>query len=337
MSSSGDPYQPVNPGSSIRPSARAENAKAAAAKKHANTKYGEGGGGESGRPRGPTRVRMTFGSFLEPFSIVGFNPAVIPPADDVYATDADPVFDATFPGFNKAIGATREPAGSGDVVEVVTHGPAICRVNVVDASHGFAAPSSSTTVLTSNASFGFPIIDKQPGTGLLLAVVMLNGDANPKGPPGYSEAAVGFIYGNTGSGWAAPLSPANYAVQLRGAGYHKVTAAVPGFIAGSYYQFSLSWRFATSEDGATWTPDYREWPIVSGYPGYYGSSPGWFYTGSSTGAAMFQVGNQDLYVGVQMGGFSAGSLNFGTHGPLTPLVQQGVIIGEKVGTNYGFG
>lgn len=169
MSSSGDPYQPVNPGSSIRPSARAENAKSAAAKKHANSKFGTSGGGEGGGAQAlPTFFRLA--GTLSEFSIVGYGTPVITPDIDPHAPQ---VFDAAAPISGRPFAILREPGGAGDCVEGFTTGPANCNVNVTNASHGFAVPNGSNAYLTSDASNGVPILWKAAGTGILAATVLL--------------------------------------------------------------------------------------------------------------------------------------------------------------------
>lgn len=348
MSQSGDPFGAVNPGAPARPSARTENALRAAGKKHANTKFGlEGAEGNYGSPRGAVRVRNTISAFLDEYTLVGLNGAAVPLDDDTRAVDADPVFNAGVPGYTFAgVASLREPAGYFDVVEAITHGPAVVRVNVEDAAHRFATIAPGTLYLTSNASFGVPILEKQTGTGLKLAVVMLGGDLfGPGGIAGYSGiSAIGQQFGTTTAGgtvWTTS-GPGSYLITLRGAGYHKVRATVPAYIAGQAYQFGLAWRFATSLDGGTWTPSAQTYPIVSGHPSYYGGPPPWFITGVSTFEELMLVGSQDLYVTVQIGAFCVtGGITFGTPLPQIPGYNVGApmgqIVGEKVGTNYGFG
>lgn len=181
MSSSGDPYQPVNPGSSVRPSARAENAKSAAAKKHANTKFGREGGGYGGNGfTASIRFNVRAAIVLTEFYAVALShPMDVTPVNEPFDALDAPTFPAVAPDVNYPFAILDGPLGIGDVGTAVVAGFAVCKVNIVDANHIRADVVNGTYAnLISTAGGRARIVYKESGTGLKWAGIMI-GEARP--------------------------------------------------------------------------------------------------------------------------------------------------------------
>jgi hypothetical protein len=158
----------------------------------------------------PPQIYNGLTDSIDEFSVLGFN--VVPPIDTAavpFEASSRPVFTAAIPDASKPFCITREPIPVGAIGQVVMTGPAVVRVNVTDATHTQAVPiTGDKTKLTSTSAGGVPILDRESGTGVKWARVLVGGGGGdrpgamaawtswPNGPfTGYSFATGSMSFG----------------------------------------------------------------------------------------------------------------------------------------------
>ena len=178
-----DPFQPVRQGSPLSVSARSFNGLLKAGQDFSRRKLDEGRppprDGSGINPVFPPQIYNGLTAALDEFAVLGFDAAqTIDTAAAPFEASSSPIFTAALPDSSLPFCITREPVPVGAIGQIVTNGPAVVRVEITDATHARAVPiTGDTSKLTSAASGGVPILDRETGTGTKWAKVLLGGSA----------------------------------------------------------------------------------------------------------------------------------------------------------------
>jgi len=230
-----DPYRPYSPGQTFEPSAKAINGVLRAGRDLDEHKYDEPGGPINLDPVKQPKLYNGLGTALEPFAVLGFGESLVRPDSVPFEAIRQPLFAAALPTTSAPWCISREPIPAGGMGDVVTHGPAVVKINVTDEAHAYAVVSDGVTgYLESAASADVPILWKESGIGLKTAQVMLssNSSQGPEVHGSYASNGVALYFPVTTTPQFVP--PANTYLQA-GASYlvlanitGQTFAAVPG-------------------------------------------------------------------------------------------------------------
>lgn len=129
-------------------------------------------------PVGPTcriLIRNDTGSTLLALSCVEIGDPTISAVNAPFELMRHPMFAADTPtASDVAFAITEEPIPAGQYGRAVVLGVVPCDVNITDTGHGYAAPVSGSTVLTSAATGPARILWSEGGTGTQKAVVLID-------------------------------------------------------------------------------------------------------------------------------------------------------------------
>lgn len=129
-------------------------------------------------PVGPTcriLVRNDTGSTLLALSCVEIGDPTISAVNAPFELMRHPMFAADTPtASDVAFAITEEPIPAGQYGRAVVLGVVPCDLNVTDTGHGYAAPVSGSTVLTSAATGPARILWSEGGTGTQKAVILID-------------------------------------------------------------------------------------------------------------------------------------------------------------------
>lgn len=173
-----DPFQKVKQGQALEITARTMNGVLAAGQDYSRTKLDTGREQTDGTgidPVFPPQVFNGLADAIPEFSVLAYGPTVRSDAAAVpFEASSSPVFDAALPNANLPFMVSREPVPVGAIGQVVIVGPAVVQVNITDATHTRAVPiTGDKSKLTSAAAGGVPILDRETGTGVKWAKVLV--------------------------------------------------------------------------------------------------------------------------------------------------------------------
>lgn len=128
-------------------------------------------------PTVQVEVQNDCGSDVDEFAILAVASPVITLADSPRDFKDGRMLSGTTPSATANIVITQEPIPAGKFGRATILGLTPCQVNVTDAAHNYAEPSTSTSMLTSSTSGPAIIIARESGTGTVWALVLLTGQA----------------------------------------------------------------------------------------------------------------------------------------------------------------
>lgn len=134
------------------------------------------GSGEGGNRGGVAQAYNDSGSDFQQFEIVGLQDILFSPTDNEPEFRDNFAFKIVAPTSSHAakFGVTLEPISYSSMGAIQLTGITVCKVNIVNASHGFAIVTpNDQTQLTSVPQGGIPILYKESSTGKKWAVVAL--------------------------------------------------------------------------------------------------------------------------------------------------------------------
>jgi hypothetical protein len=175
---SGDALARVSPGDAIPHSAETWNAILESARQFRAQGVGRQGGEridvEQMTPSLTIDVRNDSGSTILEWAVLKLSTPLVLPSDFPSDAQDSPAFSGVTPtASTDLVAIAHHGAATGETVRATVGGVAVCKVNVTNAGHGFASPTTSAAQLLSGATGSFPILWKETGTGSKMAVVLL--------------------------------------------------------------------------------------------------------------------------------------------------------------------
>jgi hypothetical protein len=128
------------------------------------------------------------------FSVVAVGNAVITRTDGQAAFERDHIFEGNTPTTTATVAIVQEPLSADAIGRGVIAGVTVAKLNVVDAAHTHAGPTTSTTELTTSTSGLARILWKEAGTGTRWGKVLLTQSATYT-PPAFEYEQ--FVLKNT--------------------------------------------------------------------------------------------------------------------------------------------
>lgn len=252
-----DPFQPVRRGDPFGMTARTANGILLAGQEASRRRQDENQTSNRGPAVPlPAQIYNGLGSALDEFAVLAFGTvAQVDPAAVPFEASQAPIFEAALPTATAPFCITSDSIPAGGLGDIVTHGPAVVKVLVSDASHTRAVPVAGVTAyLASAASGGVPILTKESGTGLKSAQVLMGGGSG--GLPTAIASGVDLRYNidyGFGTGWVNESR--SVTMFLPGPGRWLVSVTVGGLLTvapTTTPSFALM-KMQQSEDGFTWS------------------------------------------------------------------------------------
>ena len=266
---------------------------------------GGGGGYLPSVPQGdPVSVviQNRTGSDLDQYAIVGISDALVPYATDSTEFKRRPQFRATAPSATAPFAVLQHPLKNwvsdstpNTIGRAVISGCTVCKLNIGDSSHTYAAPTTSTTELTTGTSGPARILAKESGTGAgKWGIVFLsNADASPPAIEYETfvlTSAVNFNGNNTANivqeitGFTKASGGTTTYLEFPSAGVWRVDAVITGTVysppsSGNVSVPALLMGRMASYSSTMLTPDNS----VGGASGVITDSYGQSYSGDYTG------------------------------------------------------
>lgn len=174
----GDPLSRVSPGDAIPHSAETWNAILEAARQFRGGGVGRLGGArvdyDQMTPALTIDVRNDTGSTLLQWGVLKLStPLILPDSFPLDAQDAPAFIGITPTASADIVAIAHHGAATGETVRATVAGVAVCKINVTNAAHTFASPTTSATYLLSGTSGLYPILWKETGTGSKMAIVLM--------------------------------------------------------------------------------------------------------------------------------------------------------------------
>ena len=187
--------------------------------------------------RGWTSVEVpvlnTTGSALDQFGILQINAPLNEHATAPNAFFAEDTLTGTTPAADKPFVVFQEPVAANGVARARYLGLTKCLVNVTDANHEYAAPTTATNKLTSGSTGPARIIHKPSGTGDKQCVVGLHGASAAGAVEIFADDYTQAFSGGVVTGTTTLAGPGTLGVWPVGTYYVTIYAKAEGYLGSS--------------------------------------------------------------------------------------------------------
>ncbi|WP_020473389.1 hypothetical protein [Zavarzinella formosa] len=184
-----DPLQPVSPGDPIPDRRAAMWNQVFSSARHFRT-HGVGRSGAPAVVNDPLIgnleiiVRNDTGATLLEMAVLKLGDPLVSVVDYPIDNQEEPAFAGLAPtGPADLVCVTQQGLSTGEIGRATIAGICVCKINVTDASHGYASPTATSSAYLLSGVTGFHrILWKESGTGVKMAVVMMELSPNPQIP-----------------------------------------------------------------------------------------------------------------------------------------------------------